>query len=212
MDVLIDCEASQEVCKAFRAKGHNAYSCDLLDSYGGHPEWHIKADAIETLYSRKWDLVIAHPPCTRLANSGVRWLVSKKAKPGYEWSEADQIYISTDEELWQSFYDACKFFNAFIEYGKAGNKIGIENPIQHKYARLNIPAQSQIIQPWQFGHTTSKATCLWLFGLDHLVPTEIVPSEQRTQDIWLCPPGPMRQQIRSKTFPGIAKAMADTWG
>lgn len=211
MNVLIECEASQEVCIQFRLLGHNAYSCDILDCYGGHPEWHIKGDAIKALHSRSWDLVIAHPPCTRLANSGVRWLVSSKPKEGYVWSEADQVFVSTNENLWQDFYEGCKFFNAFTQYGESGGKLGAENPIQHKYARMNIRPPDQIIQPWQFGHTASKATCLWLYGLPQLKPTEIIPKEQRTQEIWLCPPGPLRQQMRSKTFTGVAKAMAEQW-
>lgn len=212
MKVLVDCEASQTVCIEFRKRGHEAYSCDLLDPYGGYPEWHIKGDALQVLHSQSWDLVIAHPPCTRLANSGVRWLVSNNPRQGYHWSEPDNIYIRSDESIWQAHYEACRFFNAFIEYGRAGNKLSTENPIQHKYARFFIPGPSQIIHPWQFGHTTSKATCLWNFHLPDLKPTDIIPKDRRTQDIWLCPPGPDRQKIRSKTFQGIAKAMAEQWG
>lgn len=122
-NVLIACEASQEVCIQFRKQGHEAYSCDILDCYGGHPEWHIKGDAIEALHSKKWDLVIAHPPCTRLSNSGVRWLVSNKPKEGYSWSQADGVYVSENTDLWQDFYNACKFFNAFIEYGEQEIKL-----------------------------------------------------------------------------------------
>ena len=188
MKVLVACEESQAVCIAFREKGHEAYSCDLQDCSGGHPEWHIKNDAIKVLYSQKWDLVIAHPPCTRLANSGVRWLFER--------------------ELFDELDEATDFFNQFVFYGKCGNKIAIENPIPHKYAL--IPRYSQIIQPWQFGHNESKATCLWLYGLPELKPTNIVKPEK--QSCWRMAPGPERAKLRSKTFPGIANAMAEQWG
>lgn len=187
MKVLIACEESQTVCIAFRERGHEAYSCDIQDCSGGHPEWHIKDDAIKILYSQIWDLVITHPPCTRLANSGVRWLYERN--------------------LWKDLDEARLFFMQFVNYGMKGNKIAIENPIPHKYAKL--PSYSQIIQPWQFGHHESKATCLWLYGLLKLIPTDIV--EGREQKIWKMPPSKDRSTLRSKTFPGIAAAMADQW-
>lgn len=187
MKVLVDCERSQVVCKAFRELGHEAYSCDKEPSYGDLPQYHIQDDAIKVLYSQKWDLVIAHPPCTRLANSGVRWLFER--------------------ELFKELYEAIEFFNQFIFYGKCGNKIAIENPIPHKYAL--IPKYDQIIQPWQFGHPESKATCLWLFGLPKLQPTNIV--EGREQKIWKMSPGPERAKLRSKTYSGIAHAFADQY-
>jgi hypothetical protein len=188
MKVLIACEESQVVCKAFRERGHEAYSCDLLPTSGNHPEWHIRDDAIKVLYSQKWDLVIAHPPCTRLCNSGVRWL--------------------RERNLWNDLDKAERFFNEFVEYGIKGNKICIENPIPHKYAR--IPKYSQIIQPYQFGHPETKATCLWLYNLPKLIPTNIV--EGREQKIWKMPPSKDRSKLRSKTFPGIAAAFAEQWG
>lgn len=188
--VLIACEESQEVCKAFRALGHEAYSCDLVDCSGGHPEWHIKGDAVNQLY-KVWDLVIAHPPCTRLANSGVRWL--------------------NERDLWQDMYYACEFFNQFQDYAKReGVPVAIENPIPHKYATEYIGKYTQIIQPWQFGHGEQKATCLWLYNLPPLQPTDIV--KEREQKVWRMAPGPERQKMRSKTFPGIAKAFATQWG
>lgn len=190
MRVLIDCERSQVVCKAFRELGHEAYSCDLQDCYGGHPEWHIKNDAIKVLYSKKWDLVIAHPPCTRLANSGVRWL--------------------HERNLWEDLSQARLFFYAFIDYGLKGNRIAIENPIPHKYARL--PHYNQLIQPYQFGHPESKATCLWLFGLPKLIHTNLISKDQVEQKIWRMPPSKERADMRSKTYRGIAEAMALQWG
>ena len=219
MKVLIACERSQEVCKAFRAMGHEAYSCDIEDCYGGHPEWHIKDDAIKTLYSTKWDLVIAHPPCTRLANSGVRWLVSKTPRKGYEWNEHMQIYANTDPKIWQDLLDGCTFFNHFILYGKLGRKICVENPTQHKYAKSEINAiHSQTIEPYQFGHLEKKKTCLWNFGLPNLKETNNVydemmklPYAERAK-VHYASPGVNRATIRSKTYSGIAEAMAEQWG
>jgi hypothetical protein len=190
MRVLVACEESQAVCIAFRERGHEAYSCDILPCSGGHPEWHIQDDAIKTLYAQKWDLVIAHPPCTRLANSGVRWL--------------------SERNLWNEMIDAVAFFQKFIHYGFSGKSICIENPIQHKHANKFWVKYSQIIQPWQFGHNESKATCLWLFGLPELIPTNIVKPEKQT--CWKMPPSKDRAKLRSKTFPCIAKAMAEQWG
>ena len=138
MKVLIACEESQAVCIEFRKLGHEAYSCDILPCSGGHPEWHIQGDALKYLWSQKWDLVIAHPPCTRLANSGVRWL--------------------EERQLWDEMYAGCEFFNIFQSLGKQGMKVAIENPIQHKHAREYIEKYHQIIQPWQYGHEEMKAT------------------------------------------------------
>jgi hypothetical protein len=164
MKVLIACEESQEVCKAFRSLGHEAYS---------------------------WDLVIAHPPCTRLANSGVRWLAERN--------------------LWDDMEKATRFFNKFRGYHDAfGKPVAIENPIPHKYATEKIGFYSQLIQPWQFGHSEQKATCLWLHGLPKLKPTNIV--EGREQRLHRLPPSIDRAKLRSKTFSGIAQAMAEQWG
>ena len=187
MKVLIACEESQAVCKAFRSKGHEAYSCDILPCSGGHPEWHIQGDIADIL-DDGWDMMIAHPPCTRLANSGVRWL--------------------KERDLWQDLSEATQFFLR-LQQAKI-NKIAIENPIPHKYAVAEIGKYDQIIQPWQFGHGETKATCLWLKNLPKLEPTDIV--DGREQKIWKLPPSNDRAKLRSKTFPGIAKAMAEQWG
>lgn len=196
--ILVACEESQAVCIAFRELGFQAYSCDILPCSGGHPEWHIKWDAIEVLNKSKWDLVVAHPPCTRIANSGVMWLKKRN--------------------LWKDLEDATDFFNEFVKHGKAGNKIAIENPIPHKYAVEKIGKYTQVIQPYMFGHPERKATCLWLFGLPDLKETNNVMEEMRKlpkneqQRIHYLPPGKERAKLRSKTFPGIARAMAEQWG
>lgn len=192
MKVLVACEESQEVCKAFRALGHEAYSCDLLPCSGGHPEWHIQGDVRKVLFKGDWDLVIAHPPCTRLCNSGVSWLEKRN--------------------LWTEMYEACSFFNLFkswYQVNPAERKLAIENPIPHKYAKEIIGNYSQIIQPWQFGHGEMKATCLWLYGLSPLASTDVV--EGREQRLHRLPPSSERARLRSKTYPGIAKAMANQW-
>jgi hypothetical protein len=179
---------------AFRERGFNAYSNDIKPCSGGHPEWHILGCAKEALKAKKWHCVIAHPPCTFIANSGVRWLFAKDG--------------SKMEARWKNLSEGTEFFKTFLDF--PCDLKATENPIPHKHAGL--PKYSQTIQPWEFGHTTSKRTCLWLTGLPPLKPTKIIPKEERTQEIWLCPPGPERQAIRSKTFPGIAQAMAEQWG
>lgn len=196
--ILIACEESQAICIDFRKLGFEAYSCDLQPCSGGHPEWHVKADAIDMLYASKWDLVIAHPPCTRIANSGVMWLEKRN--------------------LWDDLDKATDFFNEFVKYGKQGNKIAIENPIPHRYAVEKIGKYRQVIQPYMFGHTERKATCLWLFGLPELKETNNVMEEMKKlpknqqQRIHYLPPGKERAKLRSKTFPGIAQAIATQWG
>lgn len=184
--ILIACEESQIVCLKFRELGYEAYSCDIQDCSGGHPEWHIKDDVRRVLHSCCWHGVIAHPPCTRLCNSGVRWL--------------------SERNLWKEMEEACEFFNVFVNYGKSGGKIRIENPIPHKYAVEKIGKYSQIIQPWQFGHPETKATCLWNFNLPPLMPAKIVKG--RDNRIWKMSPGPERSKERSKTYSGIAAAIA----
>jgi len=205
--VLVACEESQEVTKAFRELGHEAYSCDLIDCSGGHPEWHIKGDAIDILYSRKWDLVIAHPPCTRLCLSGVMWLHKRK--------------------LWYQLKDAINFFREFQLYAEYGNAVAIENPIPHKYAKdgfwineyvpqtkpeliFGIGKPTQKVQPFHFGHGERKATCFWLYNLKPLIPTNFVWG--REQKLHRLPPSKDRAKLRSKTYSGIAKAMAQQWG
>lgn len=186
MKVLIACEESQRVCKAFRRYGHEAYSCDIQECSGGHPEWHIKDDALKVIHD-DWDLIIAHPPCTRLANSGVRWL-----KP---------------RELWDDLDKGIKFF---LEFKKVKCRLAIENPIPHRYAMARIGKYTQIIHPWQFGHSEQKATCLWLYGLPKLAPTKIV--HKGLSVLGNLPPSSDRAKLRSKTYEGIADAMARQWG
>lgn len=189
MKVLVACEESQVVTKAFREKGHLAFSCDLEEQSGGHPEWHIKDDVLNHL-NDGWDMMIAHPPCTYLTNSGARWLYEKTGR-------------------WQAMEEAAKFFGALLN-APIPRKM-VENPVPHKHA-LNIIGQKydQIIQPWQFGHGETKKTCLWLKNLPKLKPTEIV--EGRSQRIWRMPPSKERSKLRSKTYKGIAEAMANQWG
>lgn len=154
MKVLIACEYSGIVRDAFTALGHDAISCDILPTDA--PGKHYRGNVLDILY-KDWDLVIAHPPCTRLANSGVRWLTSRKPRTGYVWSDTEQIYINQDPKIWAQLDAGAQFFNVFVQYGKAGHKIAIENPIQHKYAKRLIDTQTQIIQPYQFGHWRNKS-------------------------------------------------------
>lgn len=184
MRVLVACEESQAVCKAFREKGHEAYSCDIIDCSGGHPEWHIKDDAIKVSRREMWDLVIAHPPCTDLAVSGARWF-KEKQKDGRQQ----------------------KSIEFFLEFTKLICPWVIENPVSIMSTHYKKP--DQIIQPWQFGHGETKTTCLWLNKVPKLVPTNIV--DGREQRIWKLPPTHDRAKLRSKTYPGIAKAMAEQW-
>ena len=186
MKVLIDFEESQEVCKAFRELGHEAYSCDLIECSGGYPEWHLQMDAIDAINLMKWDLIILHPPCTYTAVCGNRWYwKSKLRKDG----------IDLCKRSWEAACNVC-------------GKVVLEQPktIMQKY----IGKISQKIQPWQFGHGETKETWLWVKGLPLLTPTNIV--EGREQRIWKMAPGPDRAKMRSKTYPGIAKAMAEQWG
>lgn len=187
MKVLVACEESQEVCKAFRNLGHEAYSCDILPCSGGHPEWHIQDDVLKHL-DEGWDLMIAHPPCTRLCNSGVMWLEKR--------------------HLWRQMEDGALFFKKLHRANIP--LICVENPIPHKYAVSIIGRNyTQIIQPWMFGHGETKATCLWLKGLPILKPSRIVSG--REQRLHKLPPSKDRAMLRSKTYPGIAQAMAEQW-
>lgn len=206
MKVLIACEESQEVCKAFRAKGHEAYSCDILECSGGHPEWHLQMDALIAITDRKWDLVIAHPPCTYLCNSGVRWL---KGNPGRFEKMLEAV------QFFKNIKGLCEMFS--IPYC-------IENPIPHKYAVNDfsgyegIGKYTQIIHPSQHGHLEQKPTCLWLYRLPLLQLTNDVTKEMKQLPyaerckIHCASPGKDRAKLRSKTYPGIAAAMADQWG
>lgn len=192
MKVLVACEESQEVCKAFRALGHEAYSCDIEPCSGGHPEWHLQVDALEML-KLKWDMIIAHPPCTHLAVSGAAWF-KQKQEDGRQ-QEAIDFFM--------------KFVNADCEH------IAVENPVCIMSTHYRKP--DQIIQPWMFGHPEKKATCLWLKGLPPLTPTNDVSEYMKTlpkskqERLHYLPPSPDRAKLRSKTFPGLAKAMASQW-
>ena len=154
MKVLVACEESQAVCKAFRELGHEAYSCDIIDCSGGHPEWHIKGDALELL-KLKWDLIIAHPPCTYLTNAGARWLHTGG---------------TLNQKRYALGIEAREFFMAF--YNADCPKIAVENPVPASV--FNLPEYSQVIQPYEFGHPYSKKTCLWLKGLEPLKPTQVI--------------------------------------
>lgn len=216
MKVLVACEESQEVCKAFRARGHEAYSCDLIECSGGHPEWHIQDNVKNVLRhdltDPEWDMVIAFPPCTRLTVTANKWY-----KPEY---------AHRFPNIQQEREDAINFF-MFFTYLRTPF-VAIENPVGIMSTHYQKP--SQIIQPYQFGHKESKRTCLWLHNLKKLVPTEIVepeylvaagkryspthynPSKRAKNHLDMLPPSTDRAKIRSKTYPGIAKAMAEQWG
>lgn len=183
MKALIACEESQAVTIEFRKRGVEAYSCDLFECSGGHPEWHILCDVLPLL-EQDWDLVIAFPPCTDLAVSGARWFPEKRANGSQQ-----------------------RAIDFFLQFTKLKCKWAIENPIGIMSSYYRKP--NQIIQPWMFGHGETKATCLWLNGLPKLVPTEEV--EGRDQRIWKLPPSEDRAKLRSKTYQGIAQAMAAQW-
>lgn len=224
MKILVACEESQAVCTAFRERGHEAYSCDIIDPSGGHPEWHIKGDVLpllngncefQTLDGQKyfiggeWNMIVAFPPCTNLAVSGARWFSEKQKDFRQQKSVAFFMY----------------FVLAHCDRIAVENPIGIMSNIYKK--------PTQIIQPYEFGHPTKKSTCLWLKGLPNLKPTNVVEPEIIE---YHCKSGktarfgkgigqaegengkkyafndPMTAKLRSKTFPGIAKAMAEQWG
>lgn len=191
MRVLVACEFSGAVRDAFTARGHDAWSCDLLPTES--PGKHIVGDARELL-GDGWDMLIAHPPCTYLANSGVRWLVSKAGRNEQRWAQMEQ---------------GAELFRAFLSAPIP--RVVVENPIIHKHARTLIGrAHNQVVQPWQHGHGETKATCLWLRGVPPLKPTNVV--EGRTPRVHFAAPGPQRWKLRSATLPGIAAAMASQWG
>jgi len=204
MKVLVACEESQRVCIAFRARGHEAYSCDILECSGGHPEWHIQDDVLKHL-NKDWDLIIAHPPCTYLTVAANKYYNAEK-------------YGDKAIERMKERKKAIGFFMEFTNLKCP--KIAIENPIGIMSTVYQKP--TQIIQPYQFGHTERKGTCLWLKGLPPLNPTNIVepdiikhPSGRTDSrlhyETFKLPPKE-RSIMRSKTFEGIAQAMAEQWG
>jgi hypothetical protein len=185
--ILVACEFSGTVRDAFIAKGHDAVSCDLLETES--PGAHYQGDVFDII-NEGWDMMIAHPPCTYLANSGVSWLYRKEGR-------------------WQQMWDGAMFFKALLSADIP--KLCVENPIMHKHAVAIIGRrQDQVIQPWMFGHGETKATCLWLKNLPKLEPTDIV--EGREQRLHYLPPSPDRWKLRSRTYQGIADAMASQWG
>ena len=217
MMILVACEESQRVCSAFREQGFEAYSCDILDPSGGHPEWHIKGDVTPYLDGRcifetmdgtvsgcpdKWDLIIAHPECTYLTVTANRWLNEER-------------YGDAARERKQKQLLAAEFFMRFVNADC--DHICIENPVGYMNTHYRKP--DQIIQPYMFGDPFEKRTCLWLKGLPKLEPTNVVepPPRQvlvsgKTMPRWYSNCGGNRHKARSTTFPGFAKAMAEQWG
>lgn len=216
MKVLIACEESQTVCKAFRARGHEAYSCDIQEPSGGHPEWHILGDALKAIEGGrvttmdgqahdvgKWDLLIAHPPCTYLCNAGANRL---------------RVNGILNQERMAQAVEAKSMFMAMLHSGIP--KIAVENPVPGKIHGL--PPYSQIIQPWMFGEPWLKRTCLWLKNLPSLMATDVVvptgkwvettPHGRAALPGEWSKKGKRSAKERSKTFPGIAAAMAEQWG
>ena len=209
MKILVACEESQAVTKELRKLGHEAFSCDLLPCSGGHPEWHYQQDVFEVI-DKGWDMMIAHPPCTFLAVSGARWLYNKDG--------------SKNEERWKNQAEALYFVQRLMD--APIDKIAIENPIS--VISSNIRKPEQIIQPWMFGDKAQKSTCLWLKNLPLLKPTDIVEKGEfiefiskkgvkKKQPKWYfdalknAKTPAERRTLRSKTFKGIAEAMAKQW-
>ena len=209
--VLVACEESQRVCMAFRERGFEAYSCDIQEPSGGHPEWHILGDALKALNMIHWDLLIAHPPCTYLTVTGNRWFNIA------EYGEKAVRRMEAREE-------AAALFMAFVNADVC--KIAIENPVGYMSTYYRKP--DCIIQPYEFGDHARKKTCLWLKNLPVLKPTNIVSAGEITSGGYSIGASanyardekgkiirwndPRTKKIRSKTFPGIAKAMAEQWG
>ena len=204
MKILVACEESQAVTKELRRLGHEAYSCDIIECSGGHPEWHLQQDVIPLL-KEKWDMIIAHPPCTYLTVTGNRWF-------NVERYGEKAIQRHKDREA------AAEFFMAFANANC--DKIAIENPIGAMSTLWRKP--DQIVHPYMFGDPERKATCFWLKGLQPLVPTDVVEPRvikykngKGTDSPWhvetMKLPPAERSRARSKTFPGIARAMAEQW-
>ena len=195
--ILIACEFSGVVRRAFAARGHDVWSCDLLPAED-RSNRHIQRDVRDILHDG-WDmLIVAHPPCTRLCNSGVRWLT--RPPEG-----------RTLDDMWRELDAGAELFSAL--WNAPITHVAVENPVMHRYAKeriVNYEPPAQSVQPWQFGHGETKRTCFWLRRLPPLQPTQIV--EGREQRVFRMSPGPNRWAERSRTFAGIATAMADQWG
>lgn len=198
MRVLVACEFSGVVRRAFRALGHDAWSCDLLPAEDGSP-FHIQGDAMRAAYRGDWDMLIAHPECTYLANSGAKHLYAGMRQEN-----------GPAPDRWAYMGSAAAFFLAMLNAPVP--RVAVENPIMlgHPKRLFGIPEPTQIIQPYQYGHGETKATCLWLRSLPALTPTNVV--EGREGRVWRMPPGPDRKKERSRTYEGIAAAMAEQWG
>ena len=205
MKILVACEESQAVTKEFRALGHEAFSCDILECSGGHPEWHLQQDATELL-KQEWDMIIAFPPCTFLTVTGNRW---------FDIEKYGEKAIKRHEDRKEAIDFFMLFANADCQ------KIVIENPVGIMSTEWRKP--NQIVNPFQFGDAFEKKTCLWIKGLSNLEPTNIVEVPPRTEfksgktmASWYADafklPKEERAKLRSKTFPGIARAMAEQWG
>jgi hypothetical protein len=205
MDVIITCEESQAVTKAFRRSGVQAFSCDLLDCSGGHPEWHIKGDAIAAIRSREWYKVISFPPCTDLSCSGSGHYAKKRLSGEQEQS----INFFIDIWLLSDAVENPK--NIMSGWQKKGSYLNRWYPhiVDRMYAIGFPKTYTQKFQPWEFGHGETKETWLWLKGLPKLISTNIV--EGRENRIWRMPPSEDRGKLRSKTYEGVAAAMASQW-
>ena len=210
MKVLVACEESQAVTKAFRKLGHEAYSCDIQECSGDKPEWHIKGDALVEAYSGKYDLMVAHPPCTYLAVSGDRWMYNNDGSINLERLKNQRKALNFVQKLLDAPID----------------KIALENPVSVISSQIRKP--DQIIQPYEFGHSEAKKTCLWLKNLPKLKPTKIVDKgefmewvdkngKKKRQAKWYmdvlskAKTKAERQKLRSKTYQGIADAIAKQW-
>jgi len=197
MKILVGCEESQAVCIEFRRLGHEAFSCDLEPCSGSHPEWHLQMDVFKAIKLKQWDMGIFFPTCTFLTVSANKWYKDQpKRKSG----------TLVGKERRDARIGAIEFFMKLYNCGIA--KVAIENPIGVMSSNFRKP--NQVLQPWMFGHGETKATCLWLKGLPNLKPTNIV--EGREQKLHKLPPTKDRAMLRSKTYTGIAKAMAEQWG
>ena len=193
--ILVACEESQAITKELRELGHEAFSCDLLPCSGGHPEWHFQEDVFEVI-DKGWDMMIAHPPCTFLAVSGARWMYNKDGSINQERLEDQNEALNFVQRLMDAPID----------------KIAIENPVSVISSQIRKP--DQIVQPWMFGDEAQKSTCLWLKNLPLLEPDNIVGKGEFIE--FVSKKGVKKKQpkwrtLRSKTFKGMAKAMADQW-